>query len=63
MAAVDGNWTPMKISRNVSLILALMGIATGVLADQPKAVVIITVDALRAYSIKFYRYERPPTYE
>ena len=56
MAAVDGNWAPMKISRNMSLILALMGIATGVLADQPKAVVIITVDALRADRLSCYGY-------
>jgi arylsulfatase A-like enzyme len=49
----------MKISRNVALILALTGMATGALAEQPKAVVIITVDALRADRLSSYGYERP----
>jgi len=59
MAAIDGNWAPMKISRNVALILALTGMATGALAEQPKAVVIITVDALRADRLSSYGYQRP----
>jgi len=48
-----------KSLRAFALVFVLMGFAGGVAAEQPKAVVIITVDALRADRLSSYGYERP----
>lgn len=59
MTVIDGFGSAMKWSWTAALILTLTGVATAVSAEQPKAVVIITVDALRADRLSGYGYDRP----
>jgi len=53
------DWWVETMVRVGALILALVGVAPGVVADEPRAVVIVTVDALRADRLSSYGYERP----
>ena len=46
------------MARVGALIFALVGLTPGVVADEPKAVIIVTVDALRADRLSSYGYER-----
>ncbi len=49
---------PMKVMFGFLILLSSVVTASGVLADEPKAVVVITVDALRADRLSSYGYTR-----
>ena len=53
----DGVWK--RLRRASVLAFLMMGITGGVFAEKPRAVVIITVDALRADRLSSYGYPRP----
>jgi arylsulfatase A-like enzyme len=58
-AVLKGDGTRKIIGRAGLLGLLVMGIAGGVYAEKPRAVVIVTVDALRADRLSSYGYPRP----
>ncbi len=56
---LNGDGTRKILGRGVVLGLVMMGMAGGAFAEKPKAVIIITVDALRADRLSIYGYPRP----
>ena len=58
-AVLKGNGVQKRLNRASVLGLLMMGFAGGAFAEKPTAVVIITVDALRADRLSIYGYPRP----
>lgn len=54
-----GDGTRKVLGRGLLVGLVMMGVAGGAFAEKPRAVVIITVDALRADRLSTYGYPRP----
>ena len=56
---LTGDGTRKVLGRGLFVGLVMMGVAGGAFAEKPRAVVIITVDALRADRLSTYGYPRP----
>lgn len=56
---LTGDGTRKVLGRGLLVGLVMMGVAGGAFAEKPRAVVIITVDALRADRLSTYGYPRP----
>lgn len=56
---LTGDGTRKVLGRGLFVGLVMIGVAGGAFAEKPKAVVIITVDALRADRLSTYGYPRP----